>query len=85
MLLLDEAGAGLTATELSELMTLLSQLNSSIGITLCVVEHVMQMVMGLCRHVFVLDSGLLIAEGSPDEVRGNSNVIEAYLGMSELE
>jgi branched-chain amino acid transport system ATP-binding protein len=85
MLLLDEAGAGLTATELSELMSLLSQLNSSIGITLCVVEHVMQMVMGLCRHVFVLDSGLLIAEGSPDEVRGNSNVIEAYLGMSELE
>ncbi|HSB65645.1 MAG TPA: ABC transporter ATP-binding protein [Anaerolineales bacterium] len=85
MLLLDEAGAGLTATELAELMALLSRLNLSTGITLCVVEHVMQMVMGLCRHIIVLDSGLLIAEGNPDEVRGNPDVIEAYLGVRELE
>lgn len=85
MLLLDEAGAGLTATELAELMALLSRLNSSTGITLCVVEHVMQMVMGLCQHIIVLDSGLMIAEGNPDEIRGNPDVIEAYLGVRELE
>ncbi len=85
MLLLDEAGAGLTANELAELMALLSHLNSSTGITLCVVEHVMQMVMGLCRHIIVLDSGVLIAEGAPDEIRSNPDVIEAYLGVRELE
>jgi len=85
MLLLDEAGAGLTAIELAELMALLSRLNSSTGITLCVVEHVMQMVMGLCQHIIVLDSGVLIAEGNPDEIRGNPDVIEAYLGVRELE
>jgi branched-chain amino acid transport system ATP-binding protein len=80
MLLLDEAGAGLPATELAELMTLLSRLNSSTGITLCVVEHVMQMVMGLCRHIIVLDSGLLIAEGNPDEVRQPGCDPELHLG-----
>lgn len=85
MLLLDEAGAGLTAIELAELMALLSRLNSEAGLTLCVVEHVMQMVMGLCPHIIVLDSGVLIAEGIPDEIRRNSDVIEAYLGVRELE
>ena len=85
MLLLDEAGAGLTAIELAELMALLSRLNSEAGLTLCVVEHVMQMVMGLCPHIIVLDSGVLIAEGVPDEIRQNSDVIEAYLGVRELE
>jgi branched-chain amino acid transport system ATP-binding protein len=85
MLLLDEAGAGLTATELAELMALLTRLNSKIGITLCVVEHVMQMVMGLCPHIVVLDSSVLLAEGSPDEIRRNPDVIEAYLGVRELE
>ena len=85
MLLLDEAGAGLTATELSELMALLKWLNSNIGMTFCVVEHVMQMVMGLCQHIVVLDSGVLLAEGSPDEIRRNKDVIEAYLGVEELE
>ena len=85
LLLLDEAGAGLTAIELNELMALLNYLNSNNGITFCVVEHVMQMVMGLCPHIIVLDSGVLIAEGNPEEIRANPDVIEAYLGVRELE
>jgi branched-chain amino acid transport system ATP-binding protein len=80
MLLLDEAGAGLNATELAGLMRTLRKLNEQKVITLCVVEHVMQMVMGLCARIIVLDYGELIAEGSPDEISNNKRVIEAYLG-----
>jgi len=80
LLLLDEAGAGLTATELVELMTILRRLNGEMSITLCVVEHVMPMVMGLCGRIVVLDSGKLIAEGNPNEISSNQRVIEAYLG-----
>jgi branched-chain amino acid transport system ATP-binding protein len=80
LLLLDEAGAGLNATELAELMGRLRELAELKGITLCVVEHVMQMVMGLCHRIVVLDYGELIAEGSPREISANPRVIEAYLG-----
>ena len=80
LLLLDEAGAGLTPTELSGLMAILRRLNQEMNITLCVVEHVMKMVMGLCSRIVVLDYGVFIAEGSPDEVCSNERVIEAYLG-----
>ncbi len=80
LLLLDEAGAGLNATELSELMAMLRRLNRELGITLCVVEHVMPMVMSLCGRIIVLESGRLIAEGTPDVISRNERVIEAYLG-----
>lgn len=80
LLLLDEAGAGLNPTELTGLMTVLRRLNEEKGITLCIVEHVMQMVMGLCRRILVLDYGEVIAEGSPQEISTNPRVIEAYLG-----
>jgi len=80
LLLLDEVGAGLTATELLKLMSELKRLNQETKITLCVVEHVMQMVMGLCERIFVLDAGELIAKGIPSEISNNQRVIEAYLG-----
>ena len=80
LLLLDEVGAGLTATELLKLMSELKRLNEKTKITLCVVEHVMQMVMGLCERIFVLDAGELIAKGIPSEISNNQRVIEAYLG-----
>ena len=83
MLLLDEAGAGLNASELDEFMSLLHKINTDRGVTLCVVEHIMQMVMGICQRIFVLDSGELIATGTPEEIGKNDRVIEAYLGKRE--
>ena len=80
LLLLDEAGAGLNPRETSELMGMLRRLNEAKNITLCVVEHVMQIVMGLCERIIVMDYGEIIAEGSPEEISKNEKVIEAYLG-----
>ncbi|MEA3453491.1 MAG: ABC transporter ATP-binding protein [Candidatus Caldatribacteriota bacterium] len=80
LLLLDEVGAGLTAAELLRLMSELKRLNAETKIALCVVEHVMQVVMGLCERIFVLDAGELIAKGIPSEISTNQRVIEAYLG-----
>ena len=84
VLLLDEAGAGLTATELAGFMDLLRELNRNQQITLVIVEHVMRMVMGVCQRLFVLDSGSMIATGSPTEIGRNQAVIEAYLGKRGL-
>jgi branched-chain amino acid transport system ATP-binding protein len=80
LLLLDEAGGGLNPTEMAELMAMLRRLNEQKGITLCVVEHVMQMVMGLCARIVVMDYGEIIAEGCPEAICSNEMVIEAYLG-----
>ena len=80
LLLLDEAGAGLNASELAELMEMLKTLRRKRDMTLCVVEHVMPMVMGLCERIIVLDYGELIAEGTPEMISKNEKVIEAYLG-----
>lgn len=80
LLLLDEAGAGLTSAELAKLMEELKDLNKKTQITLCVVEHVMEMVMGLCQRIYVLDAGELISCGNPEEVCNSQCVIEAYLG-----
>ena len=80
MLLLDEAAAGLNAIELEAFMDLIKQLNQENKITFCVVEHVMQMVMGLCQQIVVLDSGEIIAFGTPNQISTNARVIEAYLG-----
>jgi branched-chain amino acid transport system ATP-binding protein len=84
LLLLDEAGAGLNATEMAELMEMLTTLRKERGVTLCIVEHVMQMVMGLSERIVVLDYGVLIAEGTPGEISGNERVIEAYLGKKAV-
>ncbi len=84
LLLLDEAGAGLNATELAELMEMLLSLKEERKLTLCIVEHVMKMVMGICERIVVLDYGELIAQGTPAQISSNERVIAAYLGTKAL-
>jgi branched-chain amino acid transport system ATP-binding protein len=79
LLLLDEPAAGFTPQEKVELMNLVEKILAQ-GITVFLIEHDMKVVMGISKRIAVLDHGEKIAEGSPDEVRANSRVIEAYLG-----
>ena len=79
LLLLDEVMAGLTPTEVDELIRLLKEVNKK-GITILLIEHVMRGVMALSQRVVVLNYGEKIAEGVPEEVVKNRQVIEAYLG-----
>lgn len=79
VILLDEIMAGLTPAEIEEALHLIRQINSK-GITIFMVEHIMKAVMSICQRVAVLNYGEKIAEGSPQEVAENSEVIKAYLG-----
>lgn len=79
VLLLDEVMAGLNPQELVEAVEMVRRINRT-GITLLVIEHIMQVVMGLCQRVLVLHHGQLIAEGSPQEIVQNEAVISAYFG-----
>jgi branched-chain amino acid transport system ATP-binding protein len=79
LLLLDEVLAGLNPGEVATMVPIIRELADR-GITILMTEHVMQAVMSLAQHVFVLAEGCIIAEGAPQVVVGNSRVIEAYLG-----
>lgn len=79
VLLLDETMAGLTPAEIEGVLDLLREMNRR-GITIFMVEHIMRAVMTLCERIIVLNYGRKIAEGSPEEVADNKEVIKAYLG-----
>jgi branched-chain amino acid transport system ATP-binding protein len=80
MLLLDEAMSGLTPTETAEAVQLVRRIHGELGVALCVVEHVMEVVMPLSQRVIVLEYGQKLVEGPPQDIVRNEQVIKAYLG-----
>jgi branched-chain amino acid transport system ATP-binding protein len=83
LLLLDEVMAGLTPTEINEIVAVIRAIRDS-GVTVLLIEHVMQAVMSLSDEVYVLNQGRVIAQGAPGEIAANREVIEAYLGRSAV-
>jgi branched-chain amino acid transport system ATP-binding protein len=79
LLLLDEVMAGLNPAEIDQAVALIGKLSAR-GLTIVIVEHVMRAIMAVARHIVVLDHGQKIAEGSPNDVVANAEVIRAYLG-----
>ena len=82
MLLLDEPTAGISPTLINVLIDRLQRVNSDLGITLFVIEHNMRVIMRLARHIYCLAHGELLASGSPEAIRNDSSVIDAYLGAT---
>ena len=80
MLLLDEVAAGLNPSEIEDILASIKHVHYELGVTVMLIEHVMELVMKISDRVIVLDSGYKIAEGNPEEIAKDSAVIKAYLG-----
>ena len=80
LLLLDELMAGLTFVEIDEVLGILRRINTEMGVTLIIVEHVMKVVMELCQEILVVSYGKKIATGSPEHIANDPKVIDIYLG-----
>ncbi len=80
LLLLDEPAAGMNPQETQQLMEMIRWIKKEFNLTILLIEHDMSLVMGVCERIYVLDYGSIIAQGTPQEIKNNPRVIEAYLG-----
>ena len=80
LLLLDEPAAGMNPAETAELTNLIAFIREHYHLTILLIEHDMSLVMKICERIYFLDYGMVIANGTPDEIKSNRKVIEAYLG-----
>ena len=85
LLLLDEPAAGMNPEETSRLMEFICDVRDKFGLTILLIEHDMKLVMGICERIRVIDYGVSIAEGTPQEIQSDSRVITAYLGEEACE
>lgn len=83
ILLLDEPAAGMNPKESDDLTVFIKKIRDEFDLTVFLIEHHMQVVMGISNRIYVLDYGITIAKGSPYEIQNNQRVIEAYLGVDE--
>ncbi|MCK9170432.1 MAG: ABC transporter ATP-binding protein [Treponema sp.] len=85
LLMLDEPAAGLSTSDLADLISYIRWIHDTFGVTIWMIEHQMQVIMTLCDYIQVINFGKEIARGTPEEIQTDQNVIKAYLGNGEID